>query len=140
MPTAQHSHITHNLSICFKAIESVCMRGQRGPVAQWTRHRPTEPGGAGLSLAGIIQTSLLRKDVTQKSGSVICCVVATKHCVSRWGRAAHPAQHHRKNGRERAEGEDNEEREESRSNTTFDNNGSIPRGFLHLLLSEQTEI
>ena len=32
-------------------------KGAQGPVAQWIRHRPTEPGIAGLSPAGVICAS-----------------------------------------------------------------------------------
>ena len=33
-----------------------CLIIARGPVAQWIRHRPTEPGIAGSSPAGVIPT------------------------------------------------------------------------------------
>lgn len=34
-------------------------RFRTGPVAQWIRHRPTEPGIAGLSPAGVILSQVL---------------------------------------------------------------------------------
>ena len=47
-----------------RKIKALCLRqchALRGPVAQWIRHRPTEPGIAGSSPAGVI---LLRSSTT----------------------------------------------------------------------------
>ena len=64
-----------------------------GPVAQWIRHRPTEPGIAGLSPAGIILVFPQRRQPHQQhaSSQPICSFLLKKSGVNGTGWAHDPS-------------------------------------------------
>ncbi len=68
----------YHLAAC---VDVATVTNASGPVAQWIRHRPTEPGIAGSSPAGVIFLALANTKAIRKAAR-ISAVVLFRHLLN----------------------------------------------------------